>query len=351
MKAMTNNRPCFSVVIDNYNYGCFVEDAIDSVLNQRFPSEEVEIIVVDDGSTDDSFERVRQYGDRVVYIYKENGGQASAFNVGIARARGEFIALLDADDYWHPTKLREVFSELRRSETTDFVYHFMNVIGSARTVIDRYIFPPPLPIREGGARERYVDRYLGGRLPWFAPASGMTVRAECLKRAVPIPGDFRIWADLYLHYILPFYIRDLSLIRKPLGYYRLHEKNLSGGNRLTLEKINRESDILKLIETHVESHARKLGYDSVAIIKRMESVLVSYKIVGNILRGKRRDALRDVLSFHAFLPSDSNWYRFFRKSTLLMYIVLPPPFWLWLQRRYRSVVYSIGNLASPGGRE
>jgi glycosyltransferase involved in cell wall biosynthesis len=77
------------------NYGHFTEEAIDSVLAQDFPAEQVEIIVVDDGSTDDTGERVKKYGSRIRYFYKANGGQAAALNSGFANARGEIVALLD----------------------------------------------------------------------------------------------------------------------------------------------------------------------------------------------------------------------------------------------------------------
>jgi len=69
-----------TVLIDTYNYGRYIEEAIESVLAQDFPAEEMEILVVDDGSTDDTRARVGKYADRVKYIYKKNGGQASAFN-------------------------------------------------------------------------------------------------------------------------------------------------------------------------------------------------------------------------------------------------------------------------------
>ena len=101
-------RPTITALIDTYNYGTFIEEAIESVLAQGFPNGSLEILVVDDGSTDDTRERVARYGDKVKYMYKLNGGQASAFNFGIARANGEYVALLDADDYWLPTKLQKV---------------------------------------------------------------------------------------------------------------------------------------------------------------------------------------------------------------------------------------------------
>ncbi len=100
--------PFFTVVIDTYNYGQYVEEAVSSVLTQEFPAEEREILVVDDGSTDDTQERLRKFGDAIRYLRKTNGGQASAFNFGFEQARGEIIALLDADDVWLPGKLQSV---------------------------------------------------------------------------------------------------------------------------------------------------------------------------------------------------------------------------------------------------
>src|SRR6266852_9194662 len=115
--------PLITVLIDTYNYGRFIEDAIESVLKQDFPVEQVEIVVVDDGSTDDTAERVKKYGSRIRYLYKPNGGQASAFNFGFANAKGEIIALLDADDVWMPVKLQRVYEELERRPAAGMVYH------------------------------------------------------------------------------------------------------------------------------------------------------------------------------------------------------------------------------------
>jgi len=107
-------RPVITVLIDAYNYGRFIEQAIESVLSLDFAMEQVEILVVDDGSTDDTAERVKKYGGAIRYLRKENGGQASAFNLGFAEARGEFVFTLDADDYFLPGKLRRVMEEFEK---------------------------------------------------------------------------------------------------------------------------------------------------------------------------------------------------------------------------------------------
>ena len=101
----THFQPTVSAIIPTYNSSIFLKEAIESALNQTYSP--LEIIVVDDGSTDDTAEVVARYGDRVRYIHKTNGGTSSARNVGLAHATGELISLLDHDDRWLPTKIEK----------------------------------------------------------------------------------------------------------------------------------------------------------------------------------------------------------------------------------------------------
>jgi glycosyltransferase involved in cell wall biosynthesis len=93
-----------SVIIPTYCRAALLEQAIASVRKQDF--EDYEIIVVDDGSTDDTRDRIREFGDEVRYIYQNNQGLSAARNKGLSAAKGEYIALLDDDDWWMPGKLR-----------------------------------------------------------------------------------------------------------------------------------------------------------------------------------------------------------------------------------------------------
>lgn len=96
-------QPLVSVIIPNYNYAHYLPETLDSVLAQTYPG--VEIIVVDDGSRDDSTTVIRSYGDRVRLIEQKNQGVSAARNRGVQESSGELVAFLDADDVWLPKKL------------------------------------------------------------------------------------------------------------------------------------------------------------------------------------------------------------------------------------------------------
>lgn len=99
----STTEPTVSVVIPAFNAAWCIRHAIDSVLAQSFP--DFELIVVDDGSTDDTSEILRSYGDALLVVSQPNGGMSSARNAGIRNARGRYLAFLDADDRWLPAKL------------------------------------------------------------------------------------------------------------------------------------------------------------------------------------------------------------------------------------------------------
>src|ERR1019366_4357461 len=104
---MKASLPLVSILINNYNYGRFLRDAIDSALNQTYSN--IEVIVVDDGSTDSSREIIATYEKRIIPVLKANGGQASAFNAGFAASKGDWVYLLDSDDLFNAKKVERVW--------------------------------------------------------------------------------------------------------------------------------------------------------------------------------------------------------------------------------------------------
>ena len=106
-------RPPVSIVITNYNYGRYLRASIDSALAQTYPN--VEVIVVDDGSSDGSREIVESYGARIAPVIKANGGHGSALNAGFEASRGEIVMFLDADDELLPEAAAQVVEAWRPS--------------------------------------------------------------------------------------------------------------------------------------------------------------------------------------------------------------------------------------------
>ncbi|HCA58980.1 MAG TPA: hypothetical protein DEP46_13490, partial [Blastocatellia bacterium] len=98
-------KPLVSAIIPNYNYARYVGEAVESALGQTYPN--IEVIVVDDGSTDNSLEVLEQYRDRIKIIAQKNSGVCVARNRGVAESEGEYIAFLDADDVWLPEKIEK----------------------------------------------------------------------------------------------------------------------------------------------------------------------------------------------------------------------------------------------------
>jgi len=119
--------PLISVIIPTYNRARFVGQAIDSVLRQDFP--DFEIIVVDDGSTDNTRQVLTGYGDRIVCIHQQNAGVSAARNAGIAAAAGDWLAFLDSDDEWLPGYLS--VQAARIAQYPDAAAHMTNTCSVA----------------------------------------------------------------------------------------------------------------------------------------------------------------------------------------------------------------------------
>ena len=239
-------RPVITVLIDAYNYGRFIQQAIESVLSQDFAMERVEILVVDDGSTDDTAERVKKYGEAIRYLRKENGGQASAFNLGFAEARGEFVFTLDADDYFLPGKLRRVMEEFEKHPELGTIYH--------RLV--------ELEERSGKLREaRFAFSLISGFLPHDKEkllrfrahqTSSLAFRRSVVERLMPVPESMRINADGFIE-LLAVLLAPVLALDEALAVYRVHGGNLSYGDwaESTPEAARRRAAVYQVVLAEV----------------------------------------------------------------------------------------------------
>lgn len=207
-----------SILINNYNYGHYLRQCIDSALAQTY--RDLEVVVVDDGSTDNSRDIIESYGNRVIALFKENGGQASCFNAGFARSKGEIIFLLDADDEFHPNKVAVIADVYRRLD----VQWCCDLPDLAKMPTD--------PAGEAAAEVELFDArttIADGKLPWVpAATSGLSFRRNLLAKILPMPtaGGITL-SDNYLKFAAA------GLGKGAVCKMRLTHQRVHGGNRYT----------------------------------------------------------------------------------------------------------------------
>jgi cellulose synthase/poly-beta-1,6-N-acetylglucosamine synthase-like glycosyltransferase len=210
-------KPLVSVVIDAYNQEHYIEQAIVSVLGQGFSPSDLQVIVVDDGSTDRTAEIARKFEPSVRLIRKANGGQASALNAGIAQVNAEIVSFLDGDDWWATEKLKCVVEAFSKNPGIAAVGHgYFEVVHNSPPA-EMFVAAKTLFIdlsSTEAARIANLARMLLG-------SSRLSVRREVLRRIGPIPTELVTVADAPI-LTLPLALGGAIILDKPLCYYRLH---------------------------------------------------------------------------------------------------------------------------------
>jgi glycosyltransferase involved in cell wall biosynthesis len=229
---MLDPNALVSVVIPNYNYAAYVGDAIDSALALDWPR--VQVVVVDDGSTDASRDVIARYGDRIEAVLQPNAGQAAACNAGFARARGEVVFLLDSDDVLAPEIVREL-APLWTPRVSKVQFQMRSIDAQGR----------PL----GGTFPQY---------PAATPTPADITRWSLTTSAYPTPpGSGNAYAHSFLSKILPQddslfriadsaplaaapFLGDVVTVPKPLVSYRVHGSNDGAMSEVNGAKFARE---------------------------------------------------------------------------------------------------------------
>jgi glycosyltransferase involved in cell wall biosynthesis len=212
---MSSNNPQVSVVIPAYNQSHFLAHAINSVLAQTY--QDYEVIVVDDGSTDDTAAVAKQFGDAIRYIHQTNRGLSGARNTAIRNAKAEIIALLDSDDLWEPTFLEVMLKLLKQHSDAAGAYCGFQYINAAGEIVGK----PSLKVVQP---EKFHETIVvEGN--WLAPC-GVIFRKKLAEEiglfdeALQALEDSDMWIRMSAH--RPFVGLPQALVR-----YRRHGNNMS----------------------------------------------------------------------------------------------------------------------------
>jgi glycosyltransferase involved in cell wall biosynthesis len=247
-----SDRPVVSVLLSNYNYGSFLQEAIGSVLQQTY--EKYELIVCDDGSTDGSrkvLESFQSLDPRITVIFQSNKGQSSALNAAFQNSRGEMICLMDADDIFLPEKLESLVDAFVSNPDAGFAIHRMVRVDKFRNPLGEVPLLSQLPSGwQGGAFDLKGPRVLAG-LP---PSSGLALHRTIADLIFPIPPTLRTCADTAVQILAPLMTPILS-VNRILGEYRIHGGNNIGRNQFGTADVHRimlqDNEVWNVWQSHV----------------------------------------------------------------------------------------------------
>jgi glycosyltransferase involved in cell wall biosynthesis len=234
-------RPRVTALIDTYNHERYIGQTLQSVLDQDLSPEELEIVVVDDGSTDKTASIVESFAPRVKLVRKKNGGQASAFNAGFSASTGEIISLLDGDDWWAKGKLNAVLKALDDNPEISAVSHGYYEFhqNTQETVIRR----PPSPMYINVSSPQGV---VAGLAAWpFLLMGALTVRRRVLDWITPLPSDLVFMADSPIQ--MAAMVMGAMVLEEPLFYYRYHGENLLAGSEESQARLRRRCLMQRLV--------------------------------------------------------------------------------------------------------
>jgi glycosyltransferase involved in cell wall biosynthesis len=323
------SMPFVTVLIDTHNHQFFIEDAINSVLKQNFPASETEILVVDDGSTDDTSEVVRKFAPRVRLLRKANGGQASAFNAGIPEAHGEIVAFLDGDDWWAPGKLTAVTQAFAADAEVGLIGHGVTEVypdGRQRTEVPREVSRFRITSTEQAKTFRMRRGFLG--------TSRMAYRKKILRRIGCVPEVLKFEADEYL-FTLAGLFADVMILRESFTFYRLHDRNLFQLTSGDPQAIRRKQQVLTAL---AQSLQEKLMQNGVTF-EIARTILEAIEVEGDVLRlgvdsGFPWETLSTELRIMRVFHSDASiWQHLFSCVRLIPAFVLPAStYYRWRRR-------------------
>ena len=239
-----------SVIIPTYNRSGFVHEAIESVLFQEYT--DCELIIVDDGSSDETKDVLKRYADRVTYIYQDNKGVSSARNKGVETASGEYIAFLDSDDIWLPKKL---------SHQMDFFSHNPDALicHTEEIWIRRGVRVNPMK-----KHKKYSGMIFEKVLPLciISPSSVMMKRDLFFNRigffdeTLPACEDYDMWLRIAAEY--PIYLIETPLIIKRGGHEDQLSQKYMGLDRFRIKALMKILDSGILAPEQYEAALREL---------------------------------------------------------------------------------------------
>lgn len=233
-------KPTFSVIIPVYNGAGTIQRAIQSVLKQSSPPHE--LIVVDDGSTDSTADEIAVFGDRIRYLYQENAGVSAARNTGAQAATGEWLAFLDADDWYCPDRLRWHAEWIQKDPNLDFLtgdQEYRRVDGSLiRKSMESTVVGAQLLQKARGKLEMIIEGNKIGLFvqEHFGDTPTLSLRRNTFLELGGYPIGFSVCEDVNFLIRLCAHSKRIGVICRPMAVYYVHPNSATRSNPLRAQK-------------------------------------------------------------------------------------------------------------------
>ncbi|MCU1242652.1 MAG: glucosyl transferase [Candidatus Acidoferrum typicum] len=314
-------KPLITALLDTYNHERYIEQALVSVVEQGLSPSELEIVVVDDGSTDSTPSIVQKFVPRVKHLRKKNGGQASAFNAGFSEAGGQSVALLDGDDWWAKGKLSTVLQALEQEPEVAAISHAYYRYHEKSGELNIY-----------GPSERTLlglstpDKARLARRDWgFLQPSALTVRRTLLERIMPIPEVLVFNADS------PIATASMAMgarvLPQALSYYRFHGQNLYEIDHKDSAKLLRRYEMDDMMYSVLWPMLLRLGISEECVsILLDQNWIWSNRTSLHTFGGSRLKTLRtEMRCFRSTCENPTFAYRLFKYIIMVPATLLLPP--------------------------
>jgi glycosyltransferase involved in cell wall biosynthesis len=265
-----------SIVIPVYNAEKYLDECIKSALDQTY--HDIEVIAVNDGSTDNSLEILKKYADRIKIISKPNGGMGSALNVGISKMTGEWFKILGADDVLYPYAVEELVKVTEKLENKNNFILFSNydVIDEQGKIFSQYICPNYNEMDQFKVNTILLDHHIGIAITSLIHKSAFE---RCGNYDENFRGheDYELWLRLCIQYNFRLY-----LVPKVLVKWRVHKEQLTIINlRIILKRMDEtRNHILSKIDPQLKE---KYNLALKTYKKKISIRLRTRKVLGNIM--------------------------------------------------------------------
>jgi glycosyltransferase involved in cell wall biosynthesis len=320
------NQPLVSIIINNFNYARFLGQCIESALAQTYSKKE--IIVVDDGSTDNSQEIIRSFGSRITPFFNSNGGQYTALNTGFQASQGDWVMFLDSDDFLDPKAIdfASVFFSKPQISKIQFCMQWVNEVGNMLPKINPFLKEELCPRR---IKHWYFQ---SGSYP-CSPGSGNLYKRDFLKGLFPLDNSCLSDGDSIL-LACAVVTGDIYTVRKPLVFYRRHGRNDSSASNIGSSFFCRETHRAILRFNYARAYAanRNIFFSSQALNRGLH--FLQLRITSLMLCGKEHPIPGDhpllVYSdaFRAFfIDQPLSWTKKLAALTYIFLISLAPSGW------------------------